>query len=88
MLFNVTDQSLLFRWVAFCRSTDRIAFLNEMGAHIDASGASLGTDVGNAFDRWLREIRYAVMSARPDVGTMPAAYREAAIDDWIRLHRY
>lgn len=84
MLFGVVDQRLLFRWTAFCRATDRMGFLNEMGVHVDAAGGTLGTDVGNAFDRWLREARYAVMSARPDVGTMPAQYRDAAIDDWIR----
>jgi hypothetical protein len=61
--------------------------LNRMAEHVDAFGVGLNTSAGEAFNRWLTELRYGLMGARPETGLLSGLAREVAIDDWIRSRR-
>jgi hypothetical protein len=58
-----------------------------MTEHVDANGVGVGTPAGEAFNRWLSELRYGLVSARPETSLLSAAGRDAALDDWIRSRR-
>lgn len=81
------NQSHLFRWTTFCERTNRIHELNRLTENVDANGVGLNTSTGEAFNRWLSELRYGLASSRPETITWSQVARENALDDWIRSRR-
>lgn len=78
------NQSALFRWTLYCSVKQTPALVNEMSAHLFDDGTARDTEEGRAFDRWLREERYALVNARPAFSSRSAAEREVMVDEWLR----